>query len=226
MTATAEVRSDRSGAVYVFELPVRLAHWAIVLAVVVLSLTGAWIGRGRLPETALGDPGMMTVRAIHLLAGWALLAAILLRVGWFFLGNRHASIREWVPTSRARLRELVTVLRFYASLRRPYPGGDGHNPLAGLAYVAAFGALLFMVSSGAALRPVPATWFDALLAAPVAWLDLATLRLLHRLVMYGIFAFLVLHVGLVAILDAETRGRVASAIVSGWRPARGPEGGA
>ncbi|HEY7817278.1 MAG TPA: cytochrome b/b6 domain-containing protein, partial [Vicinamibacteria bacterium] len=65
---------------YVFQLPLRLVHWTIFFAVVVLSATGYWIGSGNMPAGPDGVFQMGWIRYLHLLTGWILLAALLLRV--------------------------------------------------------------------------------------------------------------------------------------------------
>jgi Ni/Fe-hydrogenase 1 B-type cytochrome subunit len=202
---------------YALELPVRLAHWTIVACLVVLSATGWWIARADLP--AAPAVSMQAARFAHILSGWILFAAVIMRVVWLFTGNRYASWREWIPTSRARLREAVRVLRFYAFIDRRYPPhGAGHNPLAGLSYAGIYVVLAFMVLSGLALEGAgaPGDW-HMLIAAPVAWIPPTALRLLHHLGMWVCWIFVVIHVAIATLVDVETRGNVFGAIVSGWR---------
>lgn len=213
---------------YVFELPVRLAHWAIFLACVALTVTGCWIAFGDLPAGV----SMATARFVHVLSGWALVAAMLARVAWMFLGNRFASWREWIPTSRARLEEAWGVLAFYAFVRRRYPGAHGgHNVLAGAAYAGAYALLAFLAVSGFALHALGAPgdlcgWFGW----PLAWIEPQTLRFLHHACMYLIWTFTVIHVGIATLIDHADKGNCMSAIVSGWRsrlsvePPHEPEG--
>src|SRR5271165_3472397 len=102
-----EVDSQGVKDVYVFELPVRLVHWIVFLAVFVLSVTGYWIAGAEMPRTPLGQSDMMALRAVHLAAEWVFIAAIVVRLIWAFTGNIWASWREWVPSNRRRLREIV-----------------------------------------------------------------------------------------------------------------------
>jgi Ni/Fe-hydrogenase 1 B-type cytochrome subunit len=215
-------RRDRDleplGPVYVFQLPVRVVHWAIFLCVVVLTFTGWWIGSGDLPRN--GPITSMTwARRVHIGAGWVMLAAIVVRVIWSFTGNEWASWREWIPTTRKRFGEIFGVISFYLFLRPRYPDpGGGHNPVAGLSYTAVYAIFAFMFLSGIALERTgqPGDW-HAWVAAPVLWIPVGTLRLLHHAGMWVIWTFIVVHICIATLIDHETRGNCFSAIFSGWR---------
>lgn len=109
--------------VLVWELPVRLFHWATALSIFVLGLTGYYIGTPFI--SVPGDPAqaylMGWVRAVHFIAAFVLGAALLIRLCWFFVGNRYAGWREWVPTSRERRAFLWRQLKYYLFLGRERP---------------------------------------------------------------------------------------------------------
>ena len=101
--------------VYVWELPVRIVHWVIVLALVVLSITGYELHHPFLSGAGgPGDPGFTigTMRFIHEATAFVFIAAVLVRVYWAFVGNRYAHWRGLVPTTRARRADLVAMLRY------------------------------------------------------------------------------------------------------------------
>jgi Ni/Fe-hydrogenase 1 B-type cytochrome subunit len=143
-----------------------------------------------------------------------------MRVIWMFTGNAFASWREWIPPSRARLREVVELRRFYAFRRGSYPEHTGvKNVLAGLSYTAIYGIFAFMALSGIALEGTGLrgdwhTW----VSLPVAWIPLPWLRLLHHEAMWVIWAFVVVHISLATLVDETTHGDVFSVIFSGWKP--------
>jgi Ni/Fe-hydrogenase 1 B-type cytochrome subunit len=208
---------ERRRAVYVLELPVRVAHWAIVLAILVLSVSGWWIGTANLPARELD---MQTVRFVHICAAWVMIAAMLTRVIWMFTGNEYASWREWIPSNLQRVKEAIGIVTFYFGFRRVYPEPPGgHNVIAGLSYAGVYALLAFMALSGFALESAPGAgdWRN-IVAAPVLSLGLATLRWLHHNGMWVIWAFVAIHVSIATLIDAETRGNCYNAIISGWRP--------
>src|SRR5579871_5842388 len=77
---------------YVWEFPVRLTHWVSAAAITVLFATGLFITypfagpRGE----AFNNFLMGRVRETHFIAGYALLASMILRCYWFFVGNNYA----------------------------------------------------------------------------------------------------------------------------------------
>ena len=81
--------------IYVWEVPVRLTHWAIVLAILVLSATGFYIGD---PVVGGSVSLMAWVRGIHRLTAWVFVASLLLRTYWAFAGNQWASWRALFPS--------------------------------------------------------------------------------------------------------------------------------
>ena len=80
------------GRKYVWELPVRIAHWATVLAVTTLFFTGLYITSPVLAPNgeAWRHFVMGRIRELHFAAGYLLLFAFLLRVYWFYAGNNYA----------------------------------------------------------------------------------------------------------------------------------------
>ena len=134
---------------YVWQLPVRLTHWVTAICIVVLSLTGGYIA-----DPFLIPPGgevMNTVRFIHMLAAFTLLASGLLRTIWLLTGNRFSRWSAFFPTSRHQATEAIRQLAFYLFIRREIPKILGHNQLAALAYLVLWALLLVETITGFAL---------------------------------------------------------------------------
>jgi cytochrome b len=111
----------------VWDWPVRIVHWAMVVLLVAL-LTTATIG---------GD-----AMAWHMRAGEAMLALVLFRVVWGFAGSRHARFASFVRGPRA-------VLAYARSMiMPPHELHVGHNPLGGWMVIALLLALLFQTGTG------------------------------------------------------------------------------
>src|SRR5271166_3763308 len=94
--------------VYVWELPVRLAHWLIFFSIIVLSATGYYIGHPfiSVPGAARDHFVMGTVRVVHLYAAIVFTLAVLVRIYWMFAGNGYARLMQFIPLSLQRLRSL------------------------------------------------------------------------------------------------------------------------
>jgi Ni/Fe-hydrogenase 1 B-type cytochrome subunit len=79
-------------AVYVYEAPVRLWHWATVVAMTLLFITGYLIGK---PLPAVGGEAsdhyvMGWIRMVHFISAYVFTVAFVLRFYWHFVGNRWA----------------------------------------------------------------------------------------------------------------------------------------
>lgn len=115
--------------VLVWDLPVRLFHWLLVL-----SFAGAWI-------TAESERW----RLLHVTLGYTLGGLVAFRVVWGLVGTRHARFGDFVRGPRA-------VARYLGALLRGRPEHHvGHNPAGALAIVAMLGLGGLIVGSGWAL---------------------------------------------------------------------------
>lgn len=197
---------------------IRLLHWTLVGTVVVLSLTGFYIAD---PVVLGGDGGglMATVRFVHVLAGWLLITVLVGRLYLAFAGNPWARWPQLLPVWRERRAQLWHTVRYYAFLEKHPAEVVGHNPMAGLAYVGLFGMLAVQALTGIALVAVTdrdgwewtATgWLFQVLAVP-------EVRLLHHLVMWFTWTFVVFHVYAATLVDRVERGGEISSMVGGWK---------
>ena len=204
---------------YVFPLSLRLVHWTIFFAAVVLSVTGYWIGTGNLPAGPGGTFQMGWIRYVHTIGGWALLAALLLRVYLFFFGNEYARWTDFVPRRKEHWRDLKDVFLFYVFARARYPHADfGHNRLAALTYLVVYLLLLFLVVSGLALHGMAfAAGWQSWLTWPLVFVSTPTLRLMHHMGMWLLWGFVAHHVASAVLVDRETRGGLIGGIFSGYK---------
>ena len=113
MNAGGESAIER---VYVWQMPVRIAHWAIVFSIVALSATGLYIAHPFIsaPGEASKHFVMGWMRTVHLGASIVFGVATLLRIVWMFMGAEEARWDQLVPTTKQRWRGLFRVMRFYA----------------------------------------------------------------------------------------------------------------
>lgn len=140
--------------VRVWDLPVRLTHWALVIAVIGLYATGEY--------------GWLTMDW-HFRFGYATLALVLFRILWGFVGSEHARFVDFVRGPRA-------IARYLASWGKPdYRAAVGHNPLGALAVLAMLALILAQTVSGLFSND-EIEWFGPLserisLDASAAWTD-------------------------------------------------------
>lgn len=205
--------------VRVWDLPVRIVHWTLVATVLILSVTGFYIADpfltvGRDPKFLMG-----TVRAVHIAAGWAFIAAVVARIAWAFLGNRWARWDQFVPVGKERRALIRTTLAFYLFRRRETPPVVGHNPLAGLTYLVLFAMFGVQIVTGVALAQLPQR--TGLLWGLTGWVfsvaPIPMVRLVHHLIMWLTLGFVVHHVYSAVLTDVQERSGLVSSIITGWK---------
>jgi len=142
-------------AVFVYEAPLRLWHWFNALMIVVLCVTGYFIGLA-LPTVA-GEASdnyvMGYIRFVHFAAGQGMAVAFLGRVIFAFTGNTFARELFYIPFWRRDYWDNVwAMLRWYAFTANKARRSMGHNALARLGMFFLFLIpSLFMIGSGLAL---------------------------------------------------------------------------
>lgn len=133
MTATASPAkaappaTNESGPVGVWDLPLRLFHWLLVLAVAVAFLS---------------SEGDSPLNQWHVLAGWVAGVLIVFRLVWGFVGGEHSRFANFVRPSR--IGEHLAGL-FRSGSQRSL----GHNPLGGISVVILLVLTAVTVGSGA-----------------------------------------------------------------------------
>lgn len=207
--------------VYVWEAPVRLAHWLVVLSILVLVPTGIYIGHPFI--TAAGQARnvfvMGTVKAIHLYAAIVFATAVIMRLIWMLTGNQAARLNKFIPWMRRRRLGLVRTLRFYLFALRKPPGFVGHNPLAGLTYTLVFLLYLVMIVTGMAMWSAgrPTSWMGHFtwLIPLVGGLEVA--HWIHHIVMWLIIGFAVHHVYSGALMSIIEQNGTMESMFSGYK---------
>jgi Ni/Fe-hydrogenase, b-type cytochrome subunit len=208
--------------VYVWQIPVRVTHWLIALSIVVLSITGLYIGHPVM--TVPGRTGQWFVmgwmKVIHGYAAIVFAAAVLARVIWMFTGNKYARWDKFLPVFRTRRKGMLPTISFYMFTRDRPPGYVGHNPLAGSAYVAVFGLYFLAIATGLVMREAgadvgsPLRWF-ASLAPLFGGLQIA--RWIHHAVMWLLLGFTVHHVYSSILTAAVEKTGTMDSIFTGYK---------
>ncbi len=219
---SAPVRDTDLVRVYVWQAPVRLTHWLIVLSIAVLSFTGIYIGRPFLivPGEARFHFVMGTMKIVHFYAAIVFTLSVLARIAWMFLGNPYARWKTFIPVTRRRLRGLVRTFEFYVFALRKPPGFIAHNPLAGLAYVGVFFLYLVMIATGLGLYSLDAGVsspfrFFSFLAAAFGGAQSA--RWIHHVSMWLLLGFTVHHVYSGILMSQVEQNATIESIFSGYK---------
>lgn len=202
--------------VYIWEVPVRLTHWVNVLAILVLSGTGFYVGD---PIFGGSVSLMAWMRGVHRITAYVLIAGVMLRTYWAFVGNEWASWRALFPylTADGRRRMARTFL-YYTFLRRQPPGGLGHNPLAGIAYSAVVALMIAEILTGLALQSLGGDgWRRPLFGWIFSLMSLQGVRLVHHMIMWLLLGFAVHHVYSSVLMDVEEKNGLLTSIFTGYK---------
>jgi Ni/Fe-hydrogenase 1 B-type cytochrome subunit len=207
--------------VYVWDLVVRITHWVIALSIVVLSVSGIYIGRPFLivPGEA-GDHFVMgTMKVLHFYFAIAFSLAVFARLAWMLVGSEHARWTSFVPTTRERWRDLFGTLKFYFFLKLKPPECAGHNPVAGAAYLAIFGLYLVMIATGLGLYAVDAGVSIASGLGFLLWPfgGAQGARWVHHVVMWLLIGFTIQHVYSGILVSLVEKNGAIDSIVSGFK---------
>ena len=209
--------------VYVWEVPVRVFHWANAFALVALAATGYLIGNPPALLTnleAYDGYWFGTVRFIHFGSAYLFLFNWVYRVYWAFVGNQYARWNTFLPVTKAQWQEVGQVLVIDLFMAKQ---GEiksvGHNALASMIYLVLFGASIFSILTGFALY---APMSSSLIPGFFAWFggffeSEMTLRYWHHVAMWFYALFVIVHVYLVAYHDYEEARGVLSSMVGGWK---------
>lgn len=223
--ATPEVtrimRPDETIGVYVWEVPVRIAHWVIAFSIAILSVTGLYIGH---PFSVGAGPASQSflmgwIRVIHGYAAYAFIAAIVMRMVWMFTGNKYSHWDKFISIHRVRQTGFMPTVFFYSFLRDKPPAYVGHNPVAASAYTLVYGLCIIEIAAGLVMRGAsnPTSWVAGF--GSLAWIfgGLAMARWIHHVIMWLLLGFTVHHVySAVLVAMIEKNGTIDS-IFSGYK---------
>jgi Ni/Fe-hydrogenase b-type cytochrome subunit len=219
--ASALSRLPKTGLVrtYVWEKPVRIAHWLIFFAFVVLAFTGLYIHRPFLLAGGRAPFLMARMRFVHVVSGFVLTGAFALRVYWFFKGNFWARWSAYIPIRREQWKGMGSMLEFYLFMRFDPGHRAGHNPLAALSYFIIY--LLILVEILTGLFLYSQVLGNPVLTEYISWLPHliapAYLRLIHYFLMFVFFAFIIFHVYASVLVSIEEENGLLDSIFSGWK---------
>jgi Ni/Fe-hydrogenase 1 B-type cytochrome subunit len=214
--------------VYVWEAPVRVWHWLMALAMVVLAVTGYLIGSP--PESVGGEASdhflFGYIRFAHFAAAYVFAIMFVLRVYWAFRGNRFSRELFAVPLNLFNAKwwdDLIDQTKYYLFLKRRARPWQGHNPLAaaGMFFMYVLGAL-FMICTGFAMYGEAQGMQSMTYALFTSWVMplfgySQNVHTLHHLCMWYLIVFTLIHLYMVIREDSFASETIISSMISGWR---------
>jgi cytochrome b len=172
-----------------WDLPVRVFHWSLVLAVGTAVVTGE-----------LGGSWM----TLHGQAGLAIVGLVVFRLVWGLIGSTHARFVRFAPTPG----ELKAYLRGRWA-------GVGHNPLGALSVFALLA--LLAVQAGTGLFSNDDIAFSGPLFNLVDEAFAGRLTGLHKQLANMLLALLALHIAAIAFYVGLKKDNLVKPMLTGWK---------
>ncbi len=204
---------------YVWQYPLRLVHWGIVISIGVLSFTGYYIHNPFIVGQQNYPFLMGWFRFVHESFGMIFISLFLLRMYLFFQGNRWERWRQYVPLHRAQFQEMVNVTKFYLFISPKVVSKIGHNAMAAFSYVGLYALVFVEIVTGLVmfnwLRQSPILtplvgWIPRLIAFP-------NIRLIHFCLMFVFISFGIFHVHLAMLISREEKKGLMDSIFIGYK---------
>ncbi len=209
--------------VYLWEWPIRAMHWTAAICLVVLTVTGLYIGK---PYFMTGGEAsahflMGRVRFVHFVAAALLVMTAIVRTYWLFMGNRYERLPALFPVRPRDWKNLVQMVKFYLMIRpEKAPLYLGHNPLQQLSYTFMYALAALMVVTGFTLygQATP----GGVIYSATNWIGplfggMPVVRFVHHTGTWLFLTFIPIHVYLAIRADHLERTGVISSIISGGR---------
>lgn len=222
-----QIRDDRKAyvKVYVWELPVRVFHWINAAAIMLLIITGLYIGRpfvaASVQEEAYYSNLMGWARYIHFFSAFAFTVNLLIRWYWVFKGNNFATSN---PLKRGFWSETFETIKYYLLLKHKKPHYTGHNPLAQLSYWLFVGVgSIVAIFTGFYLyfEPQPESfWAKLFMWVPELFGNSFLVRSWHHYVAWAFILFIVVHVYMAFREDWMEKNGTMSSIFTGFKSER------
>lgn len=207
----------------IWSATLRFQHWANMALIVIMSMSGYYIMNpffGPAAETG-PDVGYLMgwVRLIHYVSAYLWLGLGFSRLVLSFTAkDRQLRWRSlWPLNSYEDVKGLWGTIQYYLFLKKEGPLYLAHNPLQQFAYTGIYVMCLIQMLSGIVLYGLynQTNWFWVIVAYPMHWMGVSTIRMIHALIMFVLWSFVIVHVYLATRADALERHGGVSSMVNG-----------
>jgi cytochrome b len=192
--AASEIDREKPSrkAVAVWDWPVRIVHWSLVVLITV-----SWI------TSEVGGNAM----TYHMWSGYTILTLLIFRIAWGWVGSRHARFGSFVRGPRE-------VIRYAASLAGARSSSFlGHNPLGGWSVVLMLLSMTLQAATG--LFANDEIFTEGPLASRVSADTSGFLTTIHRYNFYVLLALIALHVLAIVFYLLVKRENLVGAMFTG-----------
>jgi Ni/Fe-hydrogenase 1 B-type cytochrome subunit len=209
--------------VYLWEWPIRAMHWAAAVSLVVLVVTGFYIGKPYFITHGEASAHYMMgwMRFLHFVAAGVFVATAIIRVYWLFAGNQFERWKALFPVRKQDWINLFKQVKFYLMIQpEKAPHYLGHNPLQQLSYTGMYAVALAQVVTGFAMygQSRPGGLWYTLFGWVVPLLGgIQVVHFVHHVLTWAFLIFIPIHIYLALRADLLERTGTISSIVSGGR---------
>ncbi len=176
--------------VKIWDLPIRLFHWSLVLLIIV-----AFVSINRQQIT------------VHQWAGTAILVLVVFRVIWGIFGSSTARFRDFIrPTS---------IISYVRNSRSPT---EGHNPLGGLMVIALLTVIFIQCFTGLFMEDNTYLFQDSPLASVIGSQKRSIFKTIHFWGEYVLYGMIALHLLAVFVYAVFKKKYLVRSMISGQRP--------
>ena len=189
--------ADKTDKIRVWDLPVRLFHWVLVILLAVSYFSGqaggAWM-------------------KLHFWSGYAILTLLLFRIVWGFVGSTTARFSDFVKSPRTGASYLKSLVLGQSTF------AVGHNPIGGLMVVVLLFAVLLQVAVGLFSADTDTGMVSGPLANLIAdkWVD--RLTHFHHFWVNVLLLLVTLHVLAAIVYLVWKRQNLTGAMFTGSKP--------
>ncbi len=180
------------GRVKVWDITVRLFHWALVVAF------------GFSVFSAFQDKIMTGYDDMHRISGITILILVLFRIFWGFIGSDTARFSQFLRGPKATL----------AHIRGKGAETYGHNPIGGWSVMLML--LLLLVQSCMGLFATDAMFFEGPLS-PKAGDYAGLITAIHRIVGYSLIGLVGLHIAAIIFYTLVKKINLVRPMITGWK---------
>ncbi|HTR20018.1 MAG TPA: Ni/Fe-hydrogenase, b-type cytochrome subunit [Gemmatimonadales bacterium] len=209
--------------VYLWGWPIRAMHWTAALCIVVLVVTGFYIGRPYFMSSGEASAHFLMgkVRFWHFAAAGLLVATAIVRTYWLFMGNQFERLRALFPVRGRDWGNLWRMVKFYLLVdEEGAPKYLGHNPLQQFSYTGMYLVAAVMAITGFAMygQAAPEGFFYTMFNWVVRLLGgIQRVHFVHHIFTWIFLIFIPIHIYLALRADTLERTGTISSIVSGGR---------
>jgi cytochrome b len=178
--------------VRIWDIPVRLFHWALVILIGVSFYTGL--------------SGGFVEMDYHMISGYCILSLVLFRILWGIFGGFYARFATFIKGPG-------TIIRYLQNLGRgkePYPG---HNPLGALSIITIL--LVLLVQTGTGLFANDDIMLEGPLVHLVSYDTSRMLTGIHKTNKWIIGALVVLHLAAILFYQLYKKDRLIIPMITG-----------